>query len=190
MSSQAAKAKNVFVLAPVMSEDKDDACFDLLTERPPEDVDLLKVVYRSTVAEVLDEWIDRTGTTPATTVIVGVDDRAQASALANVDEDAVDGQVEVLTANPNDLTGMSMTLNNALTELSKTDNDLYVCFDSITALLQFVDTDSAYRFLHMFTGQLRKAGAVAHFHASPNAHDPQTLSQMKTTFDELVEVGE
>lgn len=187
MSSQTPRAQNVFVLAPVMSDAKTDACFDLCTAQPAEEVDLLKVVYRDTAASVIDEWLERTGTTPATTVIVGVDDRAQSSALQGVDTEALDGQVELLTANPNDLTGLSMTLNNALAELGKTDNDLYVCFDSITALLQFVETDSAYRFLHMFTGQLRKAGAVAHFHASPNAHDPQTLSQMKTTFDELIE---
>ncbi|MFB6176133.1 MAG: hypothetical protein ABEI99_03120, partial [Halobaculum sp.] len=189
-SSQEPRARNTFVLAPVMSDAKTDGCFDLLDEQPPEEIDLLKIVYRSTAEDVLDEWIERTGTTPATTVIVGVDDRAQSSVMDAADDEAVDGQVEILTANPNDLTGLSMTLNNALSELGKTDNDLYVCFDSITALLQFVDTESAYRFLHMFTGQLRKAGAVAHFHASPNAHDPQTLSQMKTTFDELFEAEE
>ncbi|MEZ3114404.1 hypothetical protein RYH80_00485 [Halobaculum sp. MBLA0147] len=190
MSSQTTRSRNVFVLAPVMSDAKTDACFELCTEQPPEEIDLIKVVYRDTAVSVIDEWLEHTGTTPATTVIVGVDDRAQSSALDEVDADELDGQVELLTANPNDLTGLSMTLNNALAELGKTDNDLYVCFDSLTALLQFVDTDSAYRFLHMFTGQLRKAGAVAHFHASPNAHDPQTLSQMKTTFDELIEAGE
>lgn len=186
MSSQRVRPRNVLVLAPVMSEQKNAACYDLLTEQPPAEIDYLRIVYRNTPDQVLREWADNVGEPPGTTVIVGVTDRAQVAQGTEAVE-ATDAHVEVFTANPNDLTGMSMTLNNAFGELSKSDRDLYVCFDSITALLQFVDGDSAYRFLHMLTGKLRKLGAVAHFHASPEAHDPQTLSQLKTTFDDLVE---
>jgi len=191
MSAERARtAKNVLVLAEAMSDAKTDTCYELLGGEEPSDIDLLRVVYHRTPERLLDEWADRRGTQPANTVIVGVDDRVQSGALGDTAADSDDTSLEVLTANPNDLTGLGMELNNALTALSRTDNHVYVCFDSVTALLQFVDTESAYKFLHMFTGQLHKVDATAHFHMDPDAHETQTISRLKTTFDDLRRVGD
>jgi hypothetical protein len=182
--------RNVLVMAESMSDAKTDTCYELLGGADPADVDLLRVVYHRTPDRLVDEWEQHVGHQPANTVIVGVDDRVQSGTLANGGPDDETGGLTVLAANPNDLTGLGMELNNALTELSKTDNDVYVCFDSVTALLQFVDTESAYKFLHMFTGQLHKVDARAHFHMDPEAHETQTVSRLKTTFDDMRRVGD
>lgn len=186
----AAPAKNVLVMAPAMSDGKTEQCYDLLTQQDPETIDLLRVVYHRSPDLLLAEWTDVVGESPDNTVVVGVDDRVQTGTIGPDDEVAGDGAVKVLAANPNDLTGLGMELNNALKAVASTDNDVYVCFDSITALLQFTDVESAYKFLHMFTGQLHKVDAHAHFHMDPEAHDTQTISRLKTTFDDLVEVEE
>jgi hypothetical protein len=191
MSSELAGTQgNVLLMAEAMSEAKTDSCYELLGGEAPESVDLLRVVYHRTPEQLLDEWERHRGDQPANTVIVGVDDRVQSSALESDSPGAEARNIEVLAANPNDLTGLGMELNTALTELSKTDNQVYVCFDSVTALLQFVDTESAYKFLHMFTGQLHTVGAIAHFHMDPDAHDKQTLSRLKTTFDDMIRAGD
>lgn len=66
------------------------------------------------------------------------------------------------------------------------DDDLAVCFDSVTTLLDHVAEQSAFRFLHLLVERLEKAGAVAHFHLDPTAHDDATI----TTFTELVDTVE
>jgi hypothetical protein len=184
------QAGNVLVMAESMSDAKTETCYHLLGVADPGDVDLLRVVYHRTPDRLLDEWEHHLGSQPANTVIVGVDDRVQSGAIASSESGPDAPDLEVLTANPNDLTGLGMELNNALTALSRTDNDVYVCFDSVTALLQFVDTESAYKFLHMFTGQLHQVDARAHFHMDPEAHETRTVSRLKTTFDDMRRVGE
>ena len=184
-----AKSGNFLMLAPAMSDEKSEQCHDLLSGGSPEDIDLLRIVYHRSPDRLVDEWADRVGDQPANTVILSVDDRAQSGSIGGEKlSGEADGTVEVLAANPNDLTGLGMELNNALTALSETGNDVYVCFDSVTAMLQFVDTESAYKFLHMLTGQFHKVDAVAHFHIDPSAHDEQTISRIKTTFDDLIEL--
>ncbi|WP_136715096.1 DUF7504 family protein [Halorientalis salina] len=178
---------NVLVLASAMSDGKTESCYHLLTDSPPAEMDLLRIVYHRSPDHLIEEWTDLVGDLPANTAIVNVNDRASADVS---DYDTGNENVEVFTANPNDLTGLGMEINNALTALSETDNDIFVCFDSVTALLQFVDVESAYKFLHMFTGQLHTTGAVGHFHIDPNAHDDQVLSRLKTTFDDMVQADE
>lgn len=189
-TSDTTRAGNVLVMAESMSDAKTDTCYELLGSADPDEVALLRVVYHRTPDRLVDEWEHHVGTQPATTVIVGVDDRVQSGTLANGDVGTDGSDLEVLAANPNDLTGLGMELNNALTALSGTDNDIHVCFDSVTALLQFVDTESAYKFLHMFTGQLHKVDARAHFHMDPDAHERQTVSRLKTTFDDMRRAGD
>lgn len=183
---------NVLVMAPAMSDGKTNACYDLLTGDDPGSTDLLRVVYHRTPERLIEEWNQTVGTPPASTTIVSVDDRVQTDTLTEELTVDTDSTVTVLSANPNDLTGLGMELNNALSALpeSGTENRTCVCFDSVTALLQFVGVENAYKFLHMFTGQLHKIDAIAHFHIDPGAHDTQTISRLKTTFDDMIELNE
>jgi len=91
--------------------------------------------------------------------------------------------VETVSA-PADLTGLGITLSQAL---SATD-DVTLCFDSLSALLQYVDRETAYEFLHAVTGQLYAAGATAHFHLDPTAHDRQTVDTLASLFDTMVDL--
>ena len=137
---------NVLVMAPAMSDGKTEACYELLTGVDPAATDLLRVVSHRSPERLVEEWESQVGTQPANTVIVGVDDRVQSGTLGNDGPRVDEGNLRVLAANPNDLTGLGMELNNALEALSGTDNRPFVCFDSVTALLQFVDVENAYQF--------------------------------------------
>jgi len=180
-----APGTNVLVLAGALSDAKRDHCGELLAAAPPETLDVLRVTYSRDVDELVDEWLDAHGALPARTGIVRVGDGAT---LTGADPEAADlDGVAVTTANPNDVTGLGMRLNNYLGDHDP-DLQLVVCFDSLTQLLQFTDVESAFKFVHMFTGQLRDIGAVAHFHMDPDAHDTQTVSRLKPAFDEAVTV--
>ena len=91
------------------------------------------------------------------------------------------------SANPNDVTGLGMRLNNYLGDHDP-DNQLVVCFDSLTQMLQFADVQSVFKFVHMFTGQLREVDAIGHFHMDPDAHDAQTVSRLKPAFNDAIQI--
>lgn len=92
--------------------------------------------------------------------------------------------------NPGDLTALGITLTQYLEEWATHDHSLVVCVDSVTALLQYVDEQTAYRFMHVATNRFRAANAVAHFHLDPDAHSEQTVAKFKSVVDTVVEVGD
>jgi hypothetical protein len=53
-------------------------------------------------------------------------------------------------------------------------------------MLQYVDVETAYEFLHAVTGQVHAAGARAHFHVDPSAHDDQKIAAIMSLFDASV----
>lgn len=172
---------NVLVFAGALSDAKRERCRDLLAADAPEELDVLRVTYSRGADELVEEWRRAHGDLPARTGIVRVGDQAS---LTGRDPDAADlDRVAVTTANPNDVTGLGMRLNNYLGDHDP-DLQLVVCFDSLTQMLQFTDIRSAFKFVHTFTGQLREVGAIAHFHMDPGAHDAQTVSRLKPAFDE------
>jgi len=184
--SRPAPGTNVLVLAPSLSDAKRTQCGHLLAGDGSTPLDVLRITYSGTPAELVDEWRERHGELPDRMGIVNVGDQAGIAASHDAD---LPGGVVVTTANPNDITGLGMRLNNYLNDLDP-DRRLVVCFDSLTELLQFTDVKAAFKFLHMFTGQLRDADAVGHFHLDPNALDDQTVNRLKPVFDDAVRAGE
>ncbi|MFB6087088.1 MAG: hypothetical protein ABEJ85_01090 [Haloarculaceae archaeon] len=176
---------NALVLAPALSDERSARCLDLLDAGAPADLNVLRISYSQGPDELCREWTDRHGELPARFGIVTVNDQA---GLASDDPEAADHEGVALTsANPNDVTGLGMRLNNYLAEHDPA-LQLVVCFDSLTQMLQFTDVQSVFKFVHMFTGQLREVDAIGHFHLDPNAHDTQTVSRLKPAFDDAVDL--
>lgn len=99
---------------------------------------------------------------------------------AAVDDDAV---VTENVSTPSDLTGLGISIGKIL---SNWDEPVLVCFDSLTSMLQYVDIQTAYEFLHAITGQIHAASARAHFHIDPSAHDPKDVAGISSLFDARV----
>jgi len=180
--SHPAPGTNVLVLAPSLSNAKHEQCSRLSVPGDPTTLDVLRITYSGTPTELVETWQDRHGTLPARMGIVDVGDQVGVGSSHDLD---VPSNVVVTTANPNDITGLGMRLNNYLNDLHS-DRQLVVCFDSLTELLQFTDVKAAFKFLHMLTGQLRDADAIGHFHLDPSALDDQTVNRLKPVFDDAV----
>ncbi|MEF8783789.1 MAG: hypothetical protein V5A39_12585 [Haloarculaceae archaeon] len=96
-------------------------------------------------------------------------------------EDVVTGTL----SSAGDLTGLGIEIGQRLSEW---DAPVAVCFDSLTSMLQYVDFETAYEFLHTVTGQIHATGARAHFHIDPGAHDEQHVAAITALFDASVTV--
>ncbi len=82
-----------------------------------------------------------------------------------------------------DLTGLGIQIGQFLSEW---DDPVLICFESLTSMLQYVDYETAYEFLHAITGQVHAAGARAHFHIDPTAHDDKDIAGIASLFDASV----
>lgn len=95
--------------------------------------------------------------------------------------------VETVDA-PGNPTGLGVATIDALETLScadpqDSDGSTTACFDSITALLQYVDGETAFRFLHALGAAFDDADVAAHYHLNPGAHDEETLRTLEPLFD-------
>jgi len=174
---------NIIVMAPSLSEEKQQTCLDLQNVGPADRLNVLHIIYSGAPAELVTRWRDHHGELPARMGIVVVGDQPGQHSSG----DSVPDNVFATTANPNDITGLGMRLNNYLNDHDD-DNQLIVCFDSMTEMLQFADLQPVFKFLHMFAGQLRDADAISHFHLDPGAHNNQTINRLKPLFDDAIDL--
>ena len=76
---------------------------------------------------------------------------------------------------PSNLSGLGTAIDEALAVL---DGPVTVCLDSVTAMTQYVEFATAFRFLHTLTSQVHGTTARVHLHVDPQAHDEQSLSTL------------
>ncbi|MFT4922341.1 MAG: hypothetical protein ACI8XM_001555 [Haloarculaceae archaeon] len=176
---------NVLLLAPSLGSQGTDACLHLLTQSRPTQSNVLTINFQESPSEFIDRWTGETGASPVRGGVVAV-------GATNATVDNSDWAVRSVES-PSDLTGIGIELSELLSGMAKAaddDEDIVVCFNNITSLLQYADLQRAFRFLHVVTGRVKTVGGVGHYHIDPDAHDQQTLATLKGLFDAVVEVNE
>lgn len=187
---------SVLLLAPAMDRRADEACTELSCPNEPSDVDLLSVSLDGSVDDVLDRWNRHAGASPGRLAVVTTGDAMRSAAAAAGGDAPVPGEgtrivdenvSTTFVSDAGDLTGLGIKVSQCLSAWDGED-DLAVCVRSLTTLLQFSDLKRVFRFVHVLTQRLKSAGAVAHFHMDPGAHDRQTLATLESLFDAVYEL--
>ena len=168
-------ASNVLLASPSMGGSR-EVCSTLLTEgldRPS----VLFVSFTRSASACLSQWED-------------LDAEAENLAVVAVGTDGSVDRPDVTTrtlTSPSDLTGLGVAIGQVIAEWEA---PVAVCFDSLTAMLQYVDFETAYEFCHAVTGQFHAAGARAHFHVDPQALEPRHVAGLTSLVDARVDDGE
>lgn len=179
---------NVLVLSSAMDSTARRAYLESFVTDPA-DTRVLAVNYTRSPDDWFDDWRSYAGGDPAACAIVSVGDQVRSAAAASApgpdgpdsDPDWAVRSVE----SPDDLTGLGITIGEHLSEWAG--GDLLITFDSLTVLLQYVDLQRAFRFLHVMLNRSKTAGAVGHYHLDPDAHDDRTVATLASLFDAVVE---
>jgi len=174
---------NVLVCCPSFTREEPRACLDLLTPEGSTDVHALSVLFTQSPGDHVDTWQRIAGACPTRMRIVAVD--ADADARSNREVGAADADRAVeRVGSPHNLTRLGVRITDYLDEWdSSTDRRIVVCFQSLTALLQYVDLESAVAFLEVVTARCAATGAVAHYHLDPEAHDEATIDRLSELFE-------
>ena len=183
--SELSDVSNVLLLVPSMGSQGRNACLTLLSQTPPSETNVLMVTYMDTAAEWVTHWQNHVGTPPVRGGIVSIGQGGGA-----VDDPA---WAVKTVENPVDLTGIgiewSQLLSTMVTAADEAE-EIAVCFNSVTSLLQYADLQRAFRFLHVVTGRVKTVDGVGYYRIDPEAHDQQTLATLKGLFDAIVEVDD
>lgn len=158
---------NVLLLSPGMASDREALCGALLERDSPRRA--VGVLYRGSPGG----WVERHDDAFARGAFaIGVGVSSTALGVETVDS-------------AEDLTGLEIALQEAVDG-----EPVGFCLDSLTALLQYVDTDRAFRFVHALTARLSAAGASAHFHLDPGAVDDRTVNTLLSFVDAAARLEE
>jgi hypothetical protein len=160
------------VLAPTAVTEGGGACVPEVAR--PTDRHVLQVTYERPPSAVVEDWLTHHGEPPASLAVVGPTEE---------DAAALPADVHVTTVAPDDLTGVGIAVGRYLDRWEGTP---MVCVDSLTALLDHVDQDRLFRFMHTLTGRFVAAGAAAHVHLDPSTQDERTVATLATLFESVV----
>lgn len=113
---------------------------------------------------------------------VGVVDCSGSKAPDQSDTDKVS-----YVSSPSDLTGISIHVSEFMEEFRQNDIKLRVAVISVSTLLMYLDIETVFRFLHVFTSRIQNVGALGVFVIDSTSIEYQTLSTIKQPFDGVVE---
>jgi hypothetical protein len=176
---------NVLVLSSTMNEEARAAYYERLLPDSLGSLDVLAIDYRQTPDQWIDEWKRHVGERPRRCTIVSVDE-ATRSVTGSANETARRGPNTVTCLkSPTDLTGLGITISEYLAEEGS--DRTVLAFDSLTVLLQYVDLQRAFRFLHVLANRVQTVDATAYYHMDPGAHDDQDVATLTSLFDAVAE---
>ena len=134
---------------------------------------VIELSLSGTAADCRERWADDGATLPVSLAVVEIGPNRSGE---------VSGVSVECVASPEDLTGIGIALTTALDSWAGVE-ELLVRFDSISVLLQYVDTRTTFQFLHTVVARLRTVGARSWFYLDPAVHDDQTVATVATVFD-------
>lgn len=185
-------ASNILVKAPAFSSGKTHACRDLLSIQPAAALNALVFTYYKSAERWLSAFQKHEREMPHNMVVVSVGDSMRATTTRS-DSSGIrpltpNQPVIDTVSSPADLTGIGIKITEYLRAFENTQygdgpGPTAICFDSLTALLQYTTEERAFRFLHTLTMWVRQSNATAHYHIDPTAHDTQTIATLEPLFD-------
>lgn len=150
-----------------------------------ESSNVLLVVYGHDPGAVRDAWHDRIDEMPARLGVVGVgvareeDDGEPVSASGS----------DVLTTvrDPADASDLGIAISLYLQDWATDDAPTMLGLHSLTAMLDHVDEETTFRFLHVLGRRLGDTGTSSRFYLDPTVVDERTIRTLRPVFDDVVE---
>jgi len=88
-------------------------------------------------------------------------------------------------ASPGDLTGISLQVAKLVKRFGETDSGtgFRIGVATVSTMLMYNDTETVFRFLHVFTSRIRSGDWLGVFALEPGMHDQQTVNTVRAIFD-------
>lgn len=179
-SSSVQDASAVLLLGPTRRSLDDAACSAFFRSGSVADRSVLFVSLTRSADDRLHVLEEHLKAMPERVSVVSGADRFGSETTRTVRGEETTVSVEVVS-DPSDLPKLGMTINKVV---SGRDDDPLMCLHSLTALLQYAETERVFRFLHLLQTRLDVTG---HYHMDAEAHDRRTVATLRPLFDAIVE---
>ncbi len=95
-----------------------------------------------------------------------------------------------IASSPVDLTGIGVKISQFLEEFAMKKNiqRIQLHINSLSTILMYSNIQTVFRFLHVFTGRIKAAGALGIYIIESGMHDEQAIATLKQLFDGMIEI--
>lgn len=184
---QLESCSNVLLLAP-LTPTGNRACLELLAATAsPERANVAAVTYTPPPETWVSDWRTHVDGLPAELAFIHAN---TVETTGDEEEAGVPDDVPVSRVDPNQPMDIVAPLSEQLTRWEGNGNQTLVAVQTVTILLEYVDFDTAFRYLHILTHRVQAADAIGFYHMDPDIHDEETVNALKTLFDAVVEVND
>ncbi|UPV73678.1 helix-turn-helix domain-containing protein [Halorussus limi] len=181
------QSSNVLLLAP-LTPTGNRACLELLASTTkPDEANVAAVTYTPPPETWISDWTAHVGDLPAELAFIHANTVETDEGPAG---NEVPPNVSVARVDPNQPMDIIAPLSEQLTRWEGNGNQTLVSVQTLTVLLEYVDFDTAFRYLHILTHRVQAANAIGFYHMDPDIHDEETINTLKTLFDAVVEVSD
>ena len=103
---------------------------------------------------------------------------------------AVDNENIKIASSPVDLTGIGVRISQFFEDFLMKKNVLkiQIHINSLSTILMYSNIHTVFRFIHVFTGRIKAAGALGIFVMESGMHDKQAIVTLKQLFDGVIEI--
>ncbi|MDP2845393.1 MAG: RAD55 family ATPase [Candidatus Methanoperedens sp.] len=102
----------------------------------------------------------------------------------------VDSENIKIASSPVDLTGIGVKISQFFEEffMKKNIKKIQLHINSLSTILMYSNIQTVFRFLHVFTGRIKAAGAIGIYVIESGMHDEQAIATLKQLFDGMIEI--
>lgn len=182
-------AANTLLLGPLQGEKIACSRYSLLMAATEDTEDVIVLTLSESPETVLNQWQTCEVSSPTRLRIVTLTEN---TAMAD-DTDRTASEAENVVAveqlsSPDDLTRLGITITQQLSEIDMDTTRVAFDFHSLTEVLQYVETERLFKFLHILLRKLESVNAYGQFQIDPKAHDQETVRIFLSLFDSLIEI--
>ncbi len=104
--------------------------------------------------------------------------------------EVIENQTIKIASSPVDLTGIGVKISQFFEEfyIKKKMQNIQLHIDSLSTILMYSNIQTVFRFLHVFTGRIKVAGALGIYMVESGMHDDRAIATLKQLFDGMIEI--
>ncbi len=103
---------------------------------------------------------------------------------------AIENENIKIASSPVDLTGIGVKISQFFEDffMKKNIRKTQLHINSLSTILMYSNIQTVFRFIHVFTGRIKAAGALGIYVIESGMHDEQAIATLKQLFDGMVEI--
>jgi len=178
------KGSNIMMIGPPMSGKEVILYYILYHGSAVTENAVIMVTTRESATHILDWFKEHRLVLPLTRI--GIVD----CVTKTLGGAAVETENIKIASSPVDLTGIGVKISQFFEEyvMKKNIRKTQLHINSLSTILMYSNIQTVFRFLHVFTGRIKSAGALGIYMIESGMHDEQSIATLKQLFDGMIEV--